>query len=337
MVKFNFIFSSRDILCLLIAFMAANVSAQNYPTKKQLTNPRTSTQSRSTQNSTTRNQNTNSISVDVGNFLDNLFKKNLDKKEKSKENTFKDKSSISSSKKENTSSNTVTLMVTGEGDTKDEAIKIALRNALEQTFGAFVSSNTTIINEELVKDEIVSISSGYIRNYHCLAENSINGKWYVSVQAVVSVDRVIEFVKSQKGSNVKVDFSSFVMNAKLEELNKRNKEIVISDIYHQIQKIPYTTRFDYGEIIISEPEELSGYEAAHYHTKGMKYKISVLVNVRANKNFDAVLGVCTFAVQLQNKHLLIIKEKQVNERNYQEKRFYPDKYNYVGCGKCICC
>lgn len=48
----------------------------------------------------------------------------------------------------------VTLVVNGEGSTKEEATHVALRSAIEQAFGTFVSANTTILNDELVKDEI---------------------------------------------------------------------------------------------------------------------------------------------------------------------------------------
>ena len=49
----------------------------------------------------------------------------------------------------------ITLVVDGEGKDKTEATKNALRSAIEQSYGTFVSANTVILNDELVKDEIV--------------------------------------------------------------------------------------------------------------------------------------------------------------------------------------
>ena len=63
---------------------------------------------------------------------------------------------------------TVTLIVTGQGKTIDDAKTNALRSAIEQAFGAFVSSNTTILNDSLVKDEIVSVTNGNIQKYDVL-------------------------------------------------------------------------------------------------------------------------------------------------------------------------
>lgn len=59
----------------------------------------------------------------------------------------------------------VTLVVSADGTTKEEATKSALRNAIEQAFGTFVSANTEILNDELVKDEIVTISNGNVKNF----------------------------------------------------------------------------------------------------------------------------------------------------------------------------
>jgi hypothetical protein len=52
---------------------------------------------------------------------------------------------------------TVTLTVSGSGKTLEESKTNALRSAIEQAFGAFISSKTEILNDNLVKDEIVTI------------------------------------------------------------------------------------------------------------------------------------------------------------------------------------
>ncbi len=55
---------------------------------------------------------------------------------------------------------TVTLVVSGQGKTQDEARQNALRSAIEQAFGTFISSKAEMLNDNLIKDEIVSISKG---------------------------------------------------------------------------------------------------------------------------------------------------------------------------------
>ena len=47
----------------------------------------------------------------------------------------------------------VKLVASAEATTKQEAIDAALRNAVEQACGVFLSATTVIENDELVKDE----------------------------------------------------------------------------------------------------------------------------------------------------------------------------------------
>ncbi len=48
----------------------------------------------------------------------------------------------------------VILTVTGTGKTIEEAKNNALRSAIEQAFGAFISSKTEILNDNLVKEKL---------------------------------------------------------------------------------------------------------------------------------------------------------------------------------------
>ena len=95
---------------------------------------------------------------------------------------------------------TVKLTVSGQGTTKEEATANALRSAIEQSFGVFVSANTQILNDEVVKDEIATISSGNIKGYEELGCITLpNGDQSVSLAATVSIGNLISYAKS-KGS-----------------------------------------------------------------------------------------------------------------------------------------
>ena len=62
------------------------------------------------------------------------------------------------------------ITVSGSGKTQDEAKQNSLRIAIEQAFGTFMSSNTQILYDELVKVEIVSVLSINIQEYTVLSE-----------------------------------------------------------------------------------------------------------------------------------------------------------------------
>ena len=142
------------------------------------------------------------------------------------------------------SDNEVTLVVNGEGTTKDEATKVALRSAIEQAFGTFVSSNTAILNDELVKDEIVTVSSGNIKKYEYIANTEVNGSYFVTLKAIVSVGKLISYTKNH-GSVAELAGATFAMNIKMETLYAENEKKAMDNLIKQIEKmIPYA--FDYS-------------------------------------------------------------------------------------------
>ena len=164
---------------------------------------------------------------------------------------------------------TITLVTSGTGDTKEDAIKNALRSALEQTYGAFVSANSQVVNDELVKDEIVSISTGNIVSYEELSFIDSNPK-QVSVSAVVSISRLQSYAQN-KGMSAELAGNTFAMNMKMEELNKKNQDVALQHLLLQT-KIMAQKLFDY-EIILGNPQKTS---------KGVI--IPVTIQIKANDN-----------------------------------------------------
>ncbi len=129
--------------------------------------------------------------------------------------------------KENNSTNSndeVTLVVFGKAVDSEKATAVALRSAIEQAYGAFVSANTTILNDDLVKDEIVTISSGNIKSYKVLSDvkcedGQENG---YMVKATVCISKLISYAKS-KGASTEFAGATFAQNMKMKELNKKNE------------------------------------------------------------------------------------------------------------------
>lgn len=119
------------------------------------------------------------------------------------------------------SNDEVTLVVSATAPTEDEAIKTALKSAIEQTYGTFVSANTTLLNDKLVKDEIVTISSGNIKEYNKIESyKNTNGKISVVLKATVCISNLVTYAKS-KGASTEFADASFAMNTKKLELNKQ--------------------------------------------------------------------------------------------------------------------
>lgn len=147
--------------------------------------------------------------------------------------------------------NEVTLTVSSDGPTKDDALKNALRSALEQVYGAFVSANTTILNDELVKEEIVTISNGSIKDYKELScEPTKDGGQLVTLQATVSLPQLIKYARS-KGSECEFAGNSFGMAMKLYEFQKENELKALYNLTAQAEALlPNVT---WHEITVGEP------------------------------------------------------------------------------------
>ena len=146
----------------------------------------------------------------------------------------------------------IALTVSADGATKEEATKIALRSAIEQAYGAFVSANTTILNDEMVKDEIVTISNGNIKSYQEVASALLpNGRITVTLNAIVSISKLTSYAQS-KGATTEFAGATFAMNVKMMELNKQNEMKALDNLILQIKEI-LPTAFDL-ELIVGEPQ-----------------------------------------------------------------------------------
>ena len=132
---------------------------------------------------------------------------------------------------------TVKLTVSGQGTTKEEATANALRSAIEQSFGVFVSANTQILNDEVVKDEIATIASGNIQEYKELACITLpNGNQSVSLSATISIGNLISYAKS-KGSSAEFAGQVFAMNMKMRKLNAENEIKALYNMLDQFNEL----------------------------------------------------------------------------------------------------
>ena len=175
----------------------------------------------------------------------------------------------------------VTLTVMGEGNSKQEATTVALRNAIEQTFGTFVSANTAVLNDELIRDEIVTLSSGNVKDYEEIASATLpNGKISVTLKATVVLSKLIAYSES-KGFSVEFAGQTFAMNMKLKELNKKNEVEVIKNLCLQLGEIaPYI--FDY-ELQLGEPVRREYYRSKK---KYEYYDIETTILLNSNSNTE---------------------------------------------------
>lgn len=169
---------------------------------------------------------------------------------------------------------TVTLVASGQGKTQDEAKQNALKSAIEQAFGTFISSKTEILNDNLVKDEIVSVANGNIQKFEIISEVQIpNGGYATSLKATVSVTKLTSFVES-KGVTIEFKGSLFAFNVKQQILNEKNEIKAIEELCNVITKLSDAS-FEYS-IKVSDPVAVNA--------SNDKWRIPMYISVSANNN-----------------------------------------------------
>jgi hypothetical protein len=89
-----------------------------------------------------------------------------------------------------------------ESKAYDEALKQALRSAVEQAAGVLITADTTTLNSQLVRDQVYSRASGYVKKFDVISKKVDKGVMTVVVKADVGtadLDKDLEAVKGLIG------------------------------------------------------------------------------------------------------------------------------------------
>lgn len=205
----------------------------------------------------------------------------------------------------------VTIVVSGSGNTHDLAIQNALRSAISQSFGTFISTKTEILNDELISDQITSISNGNINSYSILNESQLpDGRWTVTLKAIVSIEKLTSFVES-KGVVSEIKGSLFSFNIKQNILNEEAEKKIIFDLISLVHTVLQKS-FDY-EIKCGSPKSVDN--------SNSNFVLPIEISVMANSNIE-------FCENLFIKTLTSISLSKEEVKNYQSlnKKVYPIYY-----------
>lgn len=95
-----------------------------------------------------------------------------------------------------------TVIVEGEAEiissqdvAEQTAVASALRNAVEQTSGVYLQSETKTQNFQVINDEIYTKAQGYVSSREILDKGVKNGLFWVKVKAQVSMEPLLESMK----------------------------------------------------------------------------------------------------------------------------------------------
>jgi len=177
---------------------------------------------------------------------------------------------------ESKSPSDIILTVSSSGKDKESAVQSALRSAIEQAFGAFISTKTELLNDKIILDGITSISSGNIKQFSIIEESVLpNGVYTITLKALVSIEKLSGFVKA-KGLKVEMEGNLFAVNIQQQILNERNEVKSLENAISLLHE-PMQTICDY-QIETTTPKSID--------EDNENWEIPILVKAKANKNYD---------------------------------------------------
>ncbi len=158
----------------------------------------------------------------------------------------------------------VTLVVAGIGDSKANAIIDAQRNALRTSYGEYVSTNLTTLNNQLTKNENVNLVSGTIKDFKVISESendfAVPPIIEVLMEVTVNKGKLVSFAKAI-GDNVEIQGSLFGAEIRQQEINKNNEAVAMDHLAKKAETM--SAFFDY-EISVESPKRSPVNEDDYY-------------------------------------------------------------------------
>ena len=90
------------------------------------------------------------------------------------------------------------VIVTGVGTDPEKAIQNAFSQAIEQAVGVLVDAETVVKNDQLIRDEILTYSRGYMEKYEVVKRWQEDGLHHATIRAVVARDKLVEKLRGMK-------------------------------------------------------------------------------------------------------------------------------------------
>jgi len=163
------------------------------------------------------------------------------------------------------------VITSGYGKNPDEALTQALRNAVEEAVGTYMTSTTRIENDDIIEDKILSLSRGFIKDFKKLAEMKVDGETKVTVAVIVTKTQILETLKAS-GVEVEIKGGLFFQQYAQEEQQIEDEAKVVEEFARQL---PLDSPFDYS-LEYGTPVKQSD----------SKFKIPLTVLVKTNQNYS---------------------------------------------------
>jgi hypothetical protein len=90
------------------------------------------------------------------------------------------------------------VIVTGIGTDPEKALQNAFSQAIEQTVGVLVDAESVVKNDQLIRDELLTYSRGYVEKYDVVKRWQEDALHHATIRAVVARDKLVEKLRGMK-------------------------------------------------------------------------------------------------------------------------------------------
>lgn len=139
-----------------------------------------------------------------------------------------------------------TVVVEGVGDSSENALKDAQRNAVNQVVGILIDAKVMVKNDKLIEDKILTFSNGFVKTSKVLSQNKAGKLFKVKIEANVEVTGIENILKKEKlvatgsvdgnGLIVESERKQKVINEGAEMLREKMKDFPINVLDIQLNE-----------------------------------------------------------------------------------------------------
>ena len=215
---------------------------------------------------------------------------------------------------EKTNSKIKTVVVEGVGDSSENAVKDAQRNAVNQVVGVLIDSKVMVKNDKLIEDKILTLSNGFVKTSKVISQNKSGKLFKVKIEAVVEVTGIENILKKEK-----LMATGLVDGEGLLGKNERKEEVIKNGAKMLREKMK---DFPMNVLDIQLNEKATKILKNESGTSTVQYEISVKPNLDKYKVFSKQL------VQILDKNAILKSEgtreftlEKIVTSNQKENRY----------------
>lgn len=130
----------------------------------------------------------------------------------------------------------VSVKATGVGITQEKALANAITNAIQQVVGQYVQAETIVENNQIIKDEIINYSAGYLERYNILDTHQDEDQlFHVSILGTVQKTRLLEKLSKLNIAIKEIDGASLAASVESQQTQLDQGAKILSGI---LEKYP---------------------------------------------------------------------------------------------------